>query len=348
MQVRPEMAEVNGSGVRSAKVTALPRVPQDTSGVNPTLRDVLVAIPAFNEERFIGSVVLQTRLAGYSVLVVDDGSADSTADVAAAAGAIVERHVVNQGKSEALNTVFRLARDLGVGTLVVLDGDGQHRAAEIHRVLAPVLAGEADVVIGSRFLAASAGDVPAVRRMGQAAMTTATNVVSGTVVTDSQSGFRAFSRRAIEALLFSSRGFSVEVEMQFHAAERGLRIVEMPITAVYLDPPKRNVFSQGMQVLNGVLQLAGRYRPLLFFGVPGMVLLAVGMIFGVIVAETYRTTQVLAVGYGLITVLCLIMGLLAIFTGLLLHSIRGAFLDLDRRVASLAAGHYTTSGILEN
>ncbi len=301
------------------------------------LTDVLVAIPAYNEERFIGTVVLQVRRAGFSVLVIDDGSSDQTSEVAEAAGAVVERHPENRGKAEALNTAFRYARASGSSALVVLDGDGQHKIAEIQRLLAPILAGEADIAIGSRFLATSPGSIPRVRRIGQTAMTAMTNAVSGAKVTDSQSGFRAFSRRAIETLLFGAKGFNVEVEMQFWASEHDLRLVEVPITAVYLDPPKRNVLSHGLYVLNGILSLVGRRRPLLSFGVPGLIVLLVGLSFGALVTEIYQSTHVLAVGYGLITVLCTITGLLSIFTGLLLHSVRGTFIDLEKRIIDLAS-----------
>lgn len=301
------------------------------------LTGVLVAIPAYNEERFIGSVVLQVRRAGLSVLVIDDGSSDQTSEVAEAAGAFVERHPENRGKAEALNTAFRYARSSGASALVVLDGDGQHNVAEIQRLLEPILSGEADIAIGSRFLAESPGSIPRVRRLGQKAMTAVTNACSGAAVTDSQSGFRAFSRKAIETLLFSAKGFNVEVEMQFWASEHGLRLVEVPITAVYLDPPKRNVLSHGLHVLNGILSLVGRRRPLLSFGVPGFIVLLVGLSFGVMVTQIYQTTHVLAVGYSLITVLCTITGLLSIFTGLLLHSVRGTFIDLEKRIIDLAS-----------
>jgi glycosyltransferase involved in cell wall biosynthesis len=300
-------------------------------------KDVLVAIPAYNEERFIGSVVLAARMAGKPVLVIDDGSVDRTADIAVAAGALVERHETNRGKAEALNTAFRFAREHLVTALVVLDGDGQHHADEIAIVLAPILSGEADIVIGSRFLSSSPGTVPKIRRLGQKAMTLTTNAVSGVGVTDSQSGFRAFSRHAIDTLLFASRGFSVEIEMQFGAHDHGLHVLEVPITAKYPDPPKRNVFHHGTQVLNGVLLLAERHRPLLFFGIPGIYLLIVGLAFGVKVAGIYSSTHVLATGYALITVLCTLLGLLALFTGIQLHSMRGVFLDLEKRL--IALGH---------
>jgi glycosyltransferase involved in cell wall biosynthesis len=293
---------------------------------------VLVAIPAYNEERFIGSLILQVRWLGYPVLVIDDGSSDGTAKVAAHAGASVARHEKNLGKAEALNTAFRIARGEGVTALVVLDGDSQHNPAEIEQVLAPVLRGDADVVIGSRYLDASAAHIPRVRSFGQRSMTLATNVSSGTAVTDSQSGFRAFSQRAIDAFRFRSHGFGVEGEMQFQARDYSLQVLEVPITAHYEEPPKRNVVSHGLQVLNSVLRLVERHRPLLFFGAPGVLLIMAGLGFGALVTLTYQTSRVLAVGYGLITVLALLAGLLAIFTGMTLHAIRGTFLDLEHRM----------------
>jgi glycosyltransferase involved in cell wall biosynthesis len=324
---------------KTTMVKAVSAVPRDRirRGRRLPLTGVLVAIPAYNEERFIGSVVLQARRAGLSVLVIDDGSSDQTAEVAEAAGAFVERHPENRGKAEALNTAFRYARTSGAPALVVLDGDGQHNVAEIQRLLDPILSGEADIAIGSRFLAESPGSIPRVRRFGQKAMTAVTNACSGAAVTDSQSGFRAFSRKAIETLLFSAKGFNVEVEMQFWASEHGLRLVEVPITAVYLDPPKRNVLGHGLHILNGVLSLVGRRRPLLSFGVPGMIVLIVGLVFGIMVTQIYQSTHVLAVGYSLLTVLCTITGLLSIFTGLLLHSVRGTFIDLEKRIIDLAS-----------
>jgi glycosyltransferase involved in cell wall biosynthesis len=303
-------------------------------------RRILVAIPAYNEERFIGSVVVAARLIGLSVLVIDDGSTDRTAEVAEGAGAIVERHLENRGKAAALNTAFNFARTWGAEALVVLDGDGQHSIAEVEPFLEALYRGETDVVIGSRFLSASAGEVPRVRQVGQRAMTLVTNLGSGTSVTDSQSGFRAFSRRAIDVVQFRSAGFSAEVEMQFWAREHGLRLVEVPITANYFDPPKRNVVSHGLQVLNGVLWLISHYRPLLFFGVPGLALLLVGLGFGLTVVSIYDRTQVLAVGYALMTLLCTIAGMLCLTTGVVLHSMRRIVLGLEMRIASIDVTPY--------
>ena len=115
-------------------------------------RGIVVLIPAYNEERYIGSVVLKARRYAEAVIVVDDGSTDATAEIAEAAGAVVVRHAENRGKGAALNSGFRRARGLDPQALVVLDADGQHRPEEMGQVLSPILSGEADIVVGSRYL----------------------------------------------------------------------------------------------------------------------------------------------------------------------------------------------------
>jgi hypothetical protein len=152
-------------------------------------------------------------------------------------------------------------------------------------------------------------------------------------VTDSQSGFRAFSRRALDALSLSSKGFSVESEMQFLASDCNLRVCEVPITIKYLDKPKRSVISQGLTVLGGILRLVGQHRPLLYFGVPGTILLAIGLIWGAQSISFYNQRQILSAGYVLVSTLLITLGALSFFAGLILHSIRGLLLDLLNRTS---------------
>ena len=293
---------------------------------------VVVVIPAYNEERFIGSVVIQTKSYADTVIVVDDGSSDNTAVVATSAGALVVQHETNQGKGVALNTGFAYARSLGADVVVTIDADGQHDSAEIHAVVDPVLCGDADIVIGSRYLI-NRSEVPQHRVWGHRAFNFLTNQVSGTAVTDSQSGFRAFSPHALDKLSFSSAGFSVESEMQFIATDYNLRLVEVPITIYYHDAPKRSVWKHGLAVLNGIMQLVGQYRPLLFFGLSGLALLLVGLGWGAWVANIFRSTRELAVGYALISVMLFVIGNIVLSTGVILHSIRGLLLNIaDNRI----------------
>jgi glycosyltransferase involved in cell wall biosynthesis len=288
---------------------------------------VIAVIPAYNEERFIGSVVLQTARFAETVIVVDDGSSDATAEVAEAAGAQVERHPENRGKGCALNTALEAARRLQPDVVVMLDADGQHSPRELALVAAPVLRGQADLVIGSRYLEETS-QVPTHRIWGHWLFNKLTRLASGAPASDSQSGYRAFSPAALERIQFKSNGFSVESEMQFIAHEFDLDLLEVPITIKYTDKPKRPVLQHGLRVLNGLLYLVGQYRPLFFFGVPGSIALLGGVAWGAWVVDIFRRTSQLAVGYAMISVLLTILGSMSFTTGVILHSVRGLLIDL--------------------
>ncbi len=299
---------------------------------NPArLISVTVAIPAYNEERFIGSVVIQALRVTPNVIVIDDGSKDATAYIAEMAGAQVLRHQGNKGKSEALNTALDWSRQRGIQALVFIDGDGQHRPSEIESVLEPILQGQADMVVGSRFLEVKS-KIPLYRKFGQHALTTATNIASSVSVTDSQSGFRAFSHKAIELLHFAGTGFSVESEMQFLAKEHSLKVAEVPISVVYQEKAKRNPFAHGMQIISNMAKLVGQHRPLFFFGLPGLICLLVGVGIGLVTTDIYSRSGALAMGYALLSVLMILLGILAVFVGMILHSVKAFFLDLKKSV----------------
>jgi glycosyltransferase involved in cell wall biosynthesis len=288
---------------------------------------IVALIPAHNEERFIGSLVLAVKEFVDQVVVIDDGSNDRTAEIAARAGAVVCRHDANQGKAAAVNTGFAYVRQQHPRAVVMLDGDGQHYAEDLPRVLEPVLDGDADIVVGSRFLGIK-NDIPIYRQVGQHGLTIVTNLATGLPIGDSQSGYRAFSPHAISLLSFSKGGFSIESEMQFLARECKLRVVEVPIKVTYDEPAKRNPFSHGMQVINGILQLVGQTRPLLFFGISGCGIMLLGIALGLHIIDVYTRTRQLAMGYSLLTVMLSIVGMLLFFAGVILHSVRSMIVDL--------------------
>jgi glycosyltransferase involved in cell wall biosynthesis len=297
---------------------------------DPNPANIVIVIPAYNEARFIGSVVLQTIEYG-NVIVVDDGSSDHTALIAANAGATVLRHEENLGKSAAVNTGLDFARTLKADAFVLMDGDGQHDSAEIPALLAPILKGEADIVVGSRFLQVK-NRIPKWRVFGQHALTMATNLGSGSTLTDSQSGFRAISPAIFSNLNFDTQGFSLESGMQFLAQEHNLRIAEVPISVNYAEPAKRNPINQGLQVLSGIVRLVSQHRPLLFFGGGGLVLLIFGLAWGGYVVDIYAKHHALAIGYTLISMLLTIIGSTALFTGLMLNALTGLIRELKKTI----------------
>ncbi|MCC7354182.1 MAG: glycosyltransferase family 2 protein [Anaerolineae bacterium] len=159
----------------------------------------LVVIPAYNEEANVGQVVRQvrTQLPDADIVVVDDCSRDGTARAARAASAIVLRHPVNLGDGAARQTGFKYAQQGNYDWVVQLDGDGQHRPESIPHLLAPILDGSADLVIGSRFLGAEGYQVQASRRLGQFLFGAIASLVTRQQITDPTSGFRALSRKVV-------------------------------------------------------------------------------------------------------------------------------------------------------
>jgi glycosyltransferase involved in cell wall biosynthesis len=284
--------------------------------------DVIVVIPSYNEELVIGSIVLKALQQVEKVIVVDDGSQDRTAEVAAYGGAEVIRLETNTGKAHALCAGLKRARDLGCTAAVTLDGDGQHKTREIRRVVTPVIEGNADLVIGSRFLTKTNG-VPFYRRVGQKTLDVFTEIGSGQKCTDTQSGFRAFSQRALDNLNFESTGYNIESDMIAHFASRGLTILEVPTTVRYEVPHKhkKNPVTHGLGVLARIINLISYRRPLLAFGIPGFIMIIAGMIAEIwVFAELVATDTfhyVLAIGSAFV----LILGMLLVIAGLILNAL---------------------------
>lgn len=206
-------------------------------------------IPAWNEERTISGVV--RSLDGLAeALVVDDGSGDRTGELAAAAGARVARHPTNRGLGAALATGIAGALALGADVIVTMDGDGQHSAEDVAATVAPIVEGRADAVIGTRF--GGLGHMPAIRRLANRVGNLITLVLFGAATSDSQSGFRAFSREAAETIRIRTDGMEVSSEIVAEIRDRKLRLVEVPIHAVYTDYSlsKGQGFLMGLRTLS--------------------------------------------------------------------------------------------------
>ncbi|HVS85975.1 MAG TPA: glycosyltransferase family 2 protein [Gaiellaceae bacterium] len=191
----------------------------------------IAIVPAWNEGATVAGVVAELRAfdPGMVVVVVDDGSEDDTAAVAASAGAVVLRLPFNLGIGGAVQTGFRYAHEHGYDVAVRIDGDGQHDAAWLEAVLAPVLRGEADVAVGSRFLAAGGYRSSRSRRAGIRILARVVSRLAGRRVTDPTSGFQALNRRGIELFARDYPHDYPEVEATVIVARNRLRSVEVPV-----------------------------------------------------------------------------------------------------------------------
>lgn len=195
--------------------------------------EVIAAIPCFNTEASIADVVSRARKYVDRVVVIDDGSRDSTDEMSKAAGATVIHHGINRGYGEAIKSCFEAAKANTAYALVILDGDGQHNPDEIPRLLAPILQGEADLVIGSRFLT-NEYNMPGYRRFGIGVITSLWNFGSKVKVSDTQSGFRAYGKKIFENSSLSEKGMSVSIETLEKAKREGAIIKEVPVSCSYV------------------------------------------------------------------------------------------------------------------
>ena len=287
---------------------------------------IIAGMPMYNEEETIGTVVTMAQKYADLIVCVDDGSSDSSARIAESCGAIVVRHRVNRGYGGALKSLFLKAKQLQADALVVLDSDGQHDASDIPKLLKPILEENKDFVIGSRFIEGGGGtDMPAYRRLGIKVITAASNLSRDTSIKDTQSGFRAFSKRALDMLRFDREGMELSLEMLEDAHDKKLKITEVP-TLVRYDVPKGSNFtavSHGFTVLSWALISLSHKKPLLVLGLPGLGLFAAGAAMGLNLAQNVTGQIDNYIGTGLSAVWIGVLGLSLMATGLVLQSARG-------------------------
>ncbi|VVB70266.1 UDP-N-acetylglucosamine--dolichyl-phosphate N-acetylglucosaminyltransferase [uncultured archaeon] len=301
----------------------------------------IAAMPAYNEERSIAKMVLGCKKYVDQVVVVDDGSSDATAEIAKSLGAYVVSHEKNEGYGASLRACFETARVLGADKMVIIDSDGQHDPEEIPELLRPLGRG-VDLVIGSRFCNGNGNEIPAYRKLGMKVLDITTNIVGGISVTDSQSGFRAYGRRAIDCISIGDNGMSAGSEILIQAKDNKLKVEEVEIHCSYNveRTSTEHPVSHGVKVLLILLQDMELRRPLYYFTLPGMVLAAVGIGIGLELLRIFYHGGQLSYGMTMLMILMTLVGSFMAFTGIILHTISRLIdqsikrLDVSRRTRS--------------
>ena len=261
-----------------------------TAGKQGSKPRIIAGIPAYNEEKYIAKVVLKTMRHVDEVIVVDDGSTDMTAEIAEKLGATVIRHPENRGYGAALATIFQEARKRDPDALVILDADDQHDPDEIPKLVQPILRGEADIVIGSRFRGKT--NQPHWRKIGVKIITWLTRKAHRLpdTITDAQSGYRAYNNKAIQVIQPQDTDMGASIDILAQAAQHNLRIKEVPITIKYhQEASTQNPITHGARVVTRILEIIALKHPLLYLGLPGTAATLTGA--ALIAHSLYRFNQ---------------------------------------------------------
>ncbi|ARS89972.1 glycosyltransferase family 2 protein [Natrarchaeobaculum aegyptiacum] len=306
-------------------VEAVATPPVDTEAT------VLAAIPAFNEAAEIDTVVSSALEYADEVLVVDDGSTDGTPSIAREAGATVVEHERNRGYGGSLKTIFGQAARSQATHLVILDGDGQHDPADIPALVDAQRDSEAELVIGSRFAPGSETSLPAYRRVGLFVVNVLTNLSLGVVrprswVGDTQSGFRAYDRRAIESLAMDDSigdEMGASTDILHHAHSHDYHIDEVGTTIDYDvdNASSQNPVTHGLHLVVNILRTVEEERPLSSLGLPGFASTIVGVGVAYLTMTTYIDAGTFPLGLALVSVFLTLAGIFACFTSIILHSL---------------------------
>ncbi len=283
--------------------------------------NVIIGIPAYNEAKNIGSIILKLKKNTDKIIVCNDGSSDLTKEISEEMGAVVINHNKNLGYGASIRSLFLKAKELNADIFITFDGDGQHDEKDIQKMIDTMKQKNADIVIGSRFLSQNK-DIPKYRKAGIKAITSLTNVSIKTKLSDSQSGFRAYNKKALELIIPSEQGMSVSTEILIKADREGLKIIEIPINISYEgETSTHHPVSHGASVIVGTMKFISIEHPLKFYGIPGLVLLSIGLFFGVWTLQIFEESRQIVTNIALIGIGTTIIGVLFILTSLILFSL---------------------------
>ncbi len=283
---------------------------------------ITIGIPAYNEENNIAQIIMKLKKISDSIIVCDDGSSDMTSEISKELDVTLVKHEKNQGYGAAIKTIFQKAREIGSDILVTFDADGQHRIEDISFVTEPIIKNKAELVIGSRFLNLKSEEMPNYRKVGIKIITKVTNLSIKEKLTDSQSGFRAYSKKALEEISLTDEGMGVSTEVLIKASALGLIIAEVPIKVNYEgETSTHDPVSHGTSVILSTLKFTSIHNPLKFYGIPGLIFLIIGFIFIGWTIQIYSVEQEIITNISLIGIGCIILGSVLLMTSIILFSI---------------------------
>ena len=249
---------------------------------------VTIGIPAFNEEKNIAKIIVKLKKIYDEIIVCNDGSADLTGEIAENLGAIVINHKQNLGYGAGINSIIKKSKEIDTDILVTFDADGQHKVEDVIKVIEPIKNGDADLVIGSRFLSKTKEKIPEYRKIGINIITKVTNAGLKKKITDSQSGFRAYSKDLISKLDISDMGMGISTEILIKTNSLGFRIAEIPITILYEGKTStQNPISHGTSVLFSTIKYTSIEHPLKFYGIPSLIFFVIGLSFTFLSIDYY-------------------------------------------------------------
>jgi glycosyltransferase involved in cell wall biosynthesis len=282
----------------------------------------IACIPAFNAGNQISDVIKKSLNYVDKVLVCDDGSTDNTFENATLSGAFVLKHKKNLGKGAALKTLFEKAKEIDADIIVTIDADGQFLPEEMIKLIEPIKNKKFDLVIGNRFL--DKKEMPSYRKAGNKILDKFTKFAANLPFEDTQSGFRAYSKNALEKISFSTNGFGVDSEILIDAVNKDLKITEKNITVIYNTGDKtstKNPVSHSMGVIASIIELIAINHPLKYLGIPGIILLVIGIIFSVAVMTIFNDTRYFSIPSTLLALGSLVIGLMLLLMSVVLYSI---------------------------
>ena len=296
-----------------------------TSGGQPHRKKISVIIPSFNSTATIKDCIQSVLTTGYrplEIVVVDDASTDNTNKIVQSLDVEIITHKKNMGYGTSIKDIFTKSREIDSDILITMDADGQHRIEDLKKILEPVMSDVVDVCIGSRFLDKNVENVPEYRKIGIKVLTKLTNVSLKESITDSQSGFRAYGKKAISEISPTESGMGISNEILLKASNLNLRIGEVPIIVLYDgDTSTHNPVSHGTSVFVSTLRFISIEHPLQFFVIPGLIFLGIGLSFVFWTLQLFSESSLLVTNVSLIGIACLIFGAILVANGINLFSI---------------------------